>query len=444
MHRRDVLFGLGALLGTLALPGFARAEPLLAPLADAAQQAEREALIAHVRDKLLGFDVLDLADRALEDLRHPRRREVLAQASALLDGHDLTRGFRSIQNLSQDRETARKLRALVTRELKRLSTKRWLLRLAKRIPADPAARQALVEHVYSAWLGLDMARLRAHVASLDRDDLAIVYGPVTTLLEAGSLIIHEPLALYLQIIHGRRAREHFLDGASPRRELLRALIDPAVSHIALIGHGDWQGFSLRGWYSNPTAMRDYLADRLRADPKGALKELAGPMYRSLASIRYNFGELGESDLAAAIAALYPEPDRLAAVQKTLIVRHTCGHNRYSFGGSALAWSLFDESQVDGIGFGNEGFSGARPEHVGTYEAAVEAFVAKTTLKPVERSAFGACLTREPSATRGYEGYSWLANFLEDPIPAWMPPHRPWAPEGNRSGEPVEGEPGGDP
>ncbi|TVQ90385.1 MAG: hypothetical protein EA397_12415 [Deltaproteobacteria bacterium] len=422
MHRRHVLLGLAALLGAMALPDLAHANPL----PDADLQAEREALIAHVRDRLLGFDAIDLLDRVLTDLNFPRRERTIAELRGILGNKDVGRGFRSIQDLGDDGELMGALQGFLTRMTDPTSTKRWLLRLAKRIPADPAARQAMIEHLYTAWLGLDMDRLRAHVARYDREDLAIIYGPVTTLPEAAALVVHEPMALYLQLIHGRRAQECFLEGRSPRRELLRALLRPEISRVALIGHGAWSSFSLTGWYSTPTALRDHACDRLRAEPKEALLELAKPPFYFLRPLTFHRNSFAEDELSAAVAALYPSPARRAQVRKELIVRHTCGSSRYRYGEPKLAWAMLDGDEIDGLSMDNDGFSAARPQDRGRFEQAVEAWLADTAITPREGPAFGECLVEDPRATRGYEGGSWLADFLEDPVPAWSPAHPAWA------------------
>ncbi|MFT5454816.1 MAG: hypothetical protein ACI9K2_001294 [Myxococcota bacterium] len=400
--RRELLLGvLGGLVAALSAP------PAQAASAD---------LVAHIRDALLGFDGAALIRRAADDLDLPGRwRNRLDSA---LDEVDLTGGFRRLQDL--DSKTLKPLLDLGEEALGTVGFKLWLLRLTRRTPADAAGRAAMVERVLRHWFKLDMPRIRAGVAELDRDGLAIVYGPVSDLLEASGVILHEPFAAFLQLVHGRKATEHFLARGDPARALLERLFSHDHTTIALVGHGTWTSFELVGYSKRPKELLEDLCDRLLDTPRETLLAMAKGSLYYIYKRHVPRGSLQEEDLARLFDQVYPPGPERDARLKTMIIRHTCGAERYATEGADLLWKLAPAEVEAMMEVDHDHFSAASPSGRKAFETELAAWLSDKDVPIIERPAFGTCLVRDPSATRGYEGISWMADFIEEPVPAHMP------------------------
>ena len=401
--RREVLGGsVGALVALLLSPP---------------ARADGDALVAHVREKLLNFDGARLVRRAAEDLGLPRRwRRRLDEA---LDQVDLSGGLRRLQDLEPSK--LRPLLRLGEDALDSLGFKLWLLRLTKRIPEERDARVALIEHMLTEWFELDMEALREGVRAIDADGLAIVYGPISDIVEATGILLHEPFALFLQLVHGRRATEHFLEEGDTARALLDVLLSPKPDVVVLIGHGTWTSFQLVGYSRRPRQLLDDVLDRLHDEPREGLNAVAKGALYYLYKRRVPRGALQEEDLARLFDQVYPAGPERERRLKTLVVRHTCGSERYATEGAELLWKMAPKAVEDTIELDGDHFSAATPSGRLAFEAALGGWLADMDVPIVERPAFGTCLVRDPTATRGYEGISWMADFLEEPVPAHLEP-----------------------
>ena len=397
------------------------------------REQERLHLIQHIQDRVLGFDVTELLTRILREAKFPKR--YVRELRTLLAGVETHEGLRSVQGLMENEELGRAARPILARARKDLRVKLRLLRMARRAPRSAEARQALLEHVYTDWFGLNMARIRAHVADTPATgDFAVIYGPVTDALELAGFVAREPIRLLLELVHGRRAVEVFCE-AEPGsvRNILEVLLDPGYERVALIGHGNWGEFGLNGYYVHPDAAYAEIMDACSSEPAQTMKTLARGRVWGILDKRYvrQPQSLSEANLAQLVSQLHG--DDPAAVHKDLIVRHTCGFKRYKSEASLL-WYLVPEEVEAGLAHRTGGYLSADvPEHAGDYETGLSAFLTDTPVRVTARDAFGTCLVPSPEQTRGYEGDSWIDDFVSAPIPAYLPPTEFPQPRGESEG-----------
>lgn len=428
MRRRTFLSAL------LALSTLTQLTPRAA-LADQDLDAERRALLDGLQQALLSFDVRQVVADLAEALGVPARiRRGLDEA---LQGRDTARGFASVQALFDDRELVGLLEAEARWFTETLGGKLWLLRRTRAAPQTPEARAALREQIYTL-LGLDLEPIRAHLAAYDTPELAIVYGPVTSRLELAGLLLREPYALLVQLATGRRAVELHPRKADPIADMLEVLLDPTIREVVFTGHGTWTSLTLYGYLFDPEAIEAKLLARARDTPRDFLQRAAKGLRHLAPEARYWRDEsLEEERLAALLDQAFPTPEQRAAIRKERIVRHTCGHGRYG-SDADLLWRMLPEELSSKLVTTHGGLSAIDPASQGTWEAQLEAWLSDKSLEITERASFGECLVASPGDVRGYEGSSWLPDFVQDPIPAYRPPHPPWA----RPSGATEATPGG--
>ena len=416
LDRRGFLSGLLALATASALP-----LPASASLS-AEAEAERVELIAHFQDRVLRADILEVGLKLLEGMRVPKRyTKGLTEA---LTGKDIHRGARSVRALDDDSEVKSALRALTDRAQRDLRLKRRLLKLSRAAPQDAVGQRALVEWVITEVAGLELQRIRDHVAAWpvpdSGEELVIVFGPVTNMGELGALFLTEPMALFHQLVHGRRARIIYPDSPrSYRRDVLAALLDPGARVVVFQGHGYWHGFSLQGSYAHPDKALSSLMRKAKDSPVDLAEKLSGRITGLGIWSGFDRGTLEEEELAELVAQLHPDAASREAILKDRIVRYTCGTERYRMPG-ALIWDAIPESIVEKMYLKPDGFSVESPDDQGAWEPELVAWLEGKDILVEERAAFGACLVRSPADTRGYIGRSWLDHFVADPLPEPLP------------------------
>jgi len=420
LDRRGFLSGLLALTAASALPISAAA----ALPADV--EAERLALITHFQDRVLRADILEASVKLLDAIRAPKRYRKGLEAA--LAGKDVNQGARSIRALDGDAGVKSALRALTDRAQKDLRLKRRLLKLSREAPQDADGQKAVVDWVLTEVAGLDLQRMRDHVAAYplvegpegEAEDMVIVFGPVTNFGELGALLLSEPMALFHQLVHGRRARIIYPESTRDyRRDVLSALLDPAVRVVVFQGHGYWHGFSLQGSYAHPDKALSSLMKKAKESPVDLAGRLSGRITGLGIWSGFSRGILEEEELADLVAQLYPDPSAREAALKDRIVRYTCGTERYRVE-SSLIWDVVPESIVDKIYLKPDGFSAEKPEDRGAWEPELAAWLEGRAVSIEERVALGTCLVRSPEDTLGYTGRSWLDHFVDDPLPAPLP------------------------
>jgi hypothetical protein len=359
-----------------------------------------------VQQRLLRFDAGAALLELLRDLRAPKRW--VDRLAAILAPFRLDQGLESLRALADDPALKAPLVELAREARGALAIKLWAYRIFRRAPQELAAQQALVTGLLEARLGLPLAELRAEVAALPDQRLTVVYGPVSRWIEALGLLLHEPFALLLQAAHGTRAQEVFLPATGTERALLDVLLSPDHPRVALIGHGTWSSFLLDGYFYTPDALLAELCARAREAPADAASALTeGHLYHLLHRPPAR-GALKEEDLAALVQALgelHP---------KEMVIRHTCGNDRYELT-APLLWHRAPPELVAKLERRLTGFGARRPSEAGSWEPDLTAWLGD---RPVvrERPAFGRSLVRDPSATRGYEGTSWIPDFVATPVP----------------------------
>jgi hypothetical protein len=411
LTRRALLQSLSAAAALAAAPPPARAG-LPGDLA-----VEREALIAHVQDRILRSDLREMAEAAMDLADLPRRWR--KKLDVLFEGVDTTRGVRSFDDLLGDSALNRKLKALerdASKDLRLLVKARRLLR---RAPEGLEAQRALMDRLLEEVMGVEIGRLRAHVDRLPDEGLLIAYGPVTRPHELAGLIAHEPFGLFLQVVHSRRARLIFPERSRRyRRQLLEGLLDPEIRVVALVGHGHWHAFSLSGYYAHPDDALGFLMDKAREEPGDLMQRLGkGRVSYLLPRPTRAAGLLEEPALARLLGQLYPTKKARAAIRKDLFVRYTCGTRRYSAEGGELLWSLLPEEIADQSELYKDTISAHTPEDEPGWEASLQGWLADKAIPVEDVDALGTCLVATPEDTRGYGGLSWLDDFVESPIPA---------------------------
>jgi hypothetical protein len=397
------------------------AAALLAPVPAIAGDDERQALIDHLRQCVLGFDVVDVLKRASRDLGIPGKW--VDRATALFAGKDTAHGFQSLADLDEDEAFMLAAETLFAEASDALSMKLALLRAAKRAPATDEARAAMLDHVYAAWFGMDLPRIRTHVATYE-PGLLVVVGPSRVLPELGAAFAREPFVRYLELVHGRRARE-WVYGRDDERDLFTALLDPELRIAAFVGHGAWDRVSWTGYDADPTAIAASLCTRLREDPRKTLPALIRRDARALAIWPVRRPALTEADLQALVNQSSP-----GAPPKDLVVRYTCGGGRYRIDGAhdtpgreELVWELLPDEIRDQMYIDDDGaISASEPGLDGAWEPPLAAWLDGHRVALAETVAFGTCLVPDPTCTRGYAGLSWTQHFFEDPVPAWIPPY----------------------
>lgn len=418
VSRRSLLGGLLAVLSASAIPRSAGA--------GAPESEERRALLAHLRERSVGFDLLDLARRGLEQVGLKRW---IPEVEALLEGREHQRGLRSLHDLAKDASFRARASALMERASKDLRTKLVIRRLARTAPQTEAEQRAFIEWVYTEWFGLEMQRVREHVAAYP-EGLLVVVGPPTNLAEVVYSAGREPFLRFLELVHGYRATE-WVAHVHPQRQLLESLFDPAVRVVAFVGHGSWTAFSLRGVGGDPSAHFATLCRKLRQQPRKYVPlALSNNPWRTLGA-PYTGTELREEDLRQLAEQLHPAGGP-PLQPKELVVRYTCGVERYATD-ARLLWQMLPEELGDKIGLRDGTLSAAWPEDEGAWEAPLEAWLQGRSVEITDQPALGTCLVARPEDTRGYAGNSWLPDFMEDPIPAYQPAYA-W-----RLGLPVEGD-----
>ncbi len=227
--------------------------------------------------------------------------------------------------------------------------------------------------------------------------------------------------MFLELVHGRRATVIHPDGDAGLRPILEALLDPAIRVVAVVAHGNWDGVSFRGYHVAPDRAWTLLATRLGADPAGTLKNLAADRLYPFFRPDWRNDRLDEAQLATLWSQWWPEPAARAAAAKDLVVRHTCGTRRYDTDADLL-WTLLPDDLAEAIEVDGRAIATAAPGSAGQWESAVEDWLDGRAVAIEESVAWGTCLVRDPTDTRGYDGLSWIADFVEDPIPRWMPTH----------------------
>jgi len=407
------------LASTLSLPLVVAGST--SPLLALAGPGDPASELAELQRRLGTFDVRELVATLMEDLGVPRR--IHAQIDELLARRETDRGFRSIQELLDDDVLQTELMEATAWFTSSLRGKLWLLRRTRRAPETPEARAALYDHVFLT-LGLDVERFRGAVERLEKDHVAIVYGPIQSWTELGGLLLREPYTWLVQLARQSRAREVHLVDSNPYGQLVEVLMDPSIREVIFIGHGTWSTFAMQGYRTEPDALAEQLFERARSDPKGFLRDAARGIHRVVRAPHVRFS-VQERHLARLVEQARPTPDQRAAVYKDLIVRHTCGHGRY--GNDAwLLWTQLPEALASKVATGWGGVSAASPAEHGQWEEELEAWLADKDLEITERAAFGESFVASPDRTRGYEGDSWFPDFFETPIPEHRAPHPAWA------------------
>lgn len=407
--RRSLLECLLAALAATALPSSAEA---------ALDDDERQALIADIRQRAVGFDVPEFLARGLALVG---LEKWIPEVHALFAGHEHARGLRSLHELGKDPTFGASASALMERMSGDLGTKLAVRRLAKRAPQTAEAQQALIDFVITDWFGLDLQRVRDHTASYP-EGLLVVVGPPTDLAETLSSVGREPFIRYLELVHGYRARE-WVTAVDEQQVLLEALVDPAVRVVAFVGHGTWTLFSLSGIARPPMDVVATVCRNVRKNPAKIVPRILANDARGAAAVGWTRGDLAEPDLAVLVAQLHPTSDGRLAVPKERVVRYTCGVGRYQTD-ATLLWELLPEALEAKVHVRDGSVSAEWPEDEGHWEEPLEAWLADKQVVFEDQPALGTCLVATPEDTRGYAGNSWLPDFVEDPIPAFRPGH-PW-------------------
>jgi hypothetical protein len=397
MRRRTFMAGLAA-LGFMPLNSRAAAEDP-----------------GSVADRLLSFDVAEVLDDLLELTRAPKRyRRAL---SALLEGRDTARGLASVHALAQDDEMEGEVVALLERFERDLGAKLWLLRTVRRAPQTEEGRSAMRAWFYRR-LGLDMEGLRAAVEALPVQDMALVFGPVTTGAEMVGYMLREPWVLALQIAHGRRLVE--IRGRSAQdltNKVVDVLVDPSVRCVCTQGHGTWNSLSLHGHYIDPEETLARLCTQAGSAPVDLIKRVVSGSLRKLLGRGAYYGALTEERLAVLAAQLPHQP---GVWGKDLIVRYTCGSERYQ-GNIALLRSLMDDTLKDKLDISSDGFAPHDPSVPPGWADEMRSWLADKRVDITAAPGWGSSFVRRPQDVRGYDGLAWIHDFVAHPVPEYAPP-----------------------
>jgi hypothetical protein len=372
---------------------------------------------AEVDAALASFSPRAIAADFAAAVRVPRR--LASDAVSLLpDGG----GFAALREAAESSSFRGDLTALSARMARMPQMLGVIRRAARALPTTEDGLVAALDAVARAHLGLDLAALRAHTAGLP-PGLAVIYGPATRVHELVGVMLAGPFTTWLELVHGRRARVLLpSDRYTFEHDALSLLLDPTVSAVCTVGHGTWTSLDLSGVYVDPVdALRIVSARGASSPRKLAEAAMESGVEGALQRARRRGGALEEAELAAAIERL-PEARR---PRKELVVRYTCGYDRYE-ADAGLLWELLPPEVRAGMSRRGELLSADRPSATGTWEAGLAAWLADTTIRVVERPAFGSCLVDDPSRTRGYEGEAWIDDYVRAPVPpptaaAWPRP-----------------------
>ncbi len=402
--RRDILAGLIAALCAPATSLAGDPSPDL--------EAERAALLAEVQERLLGFDVAALVVWAATAIDLPPKH--LERTLAAFGARDGRHGLRSVRALFDDPVVVAALREVADGARRDLRVLVRLRRALRRLPESADALAAALDGVAETLFGLDLPALRAHVARYPAQDMAVIYGPVTRTYELAGLLLHEPFMRLLELAHGRRATVVLPTGwPESVARMLEVLLDPEVRVACFVGHGTWSTFTLSGVFVHPDAAWEAIARRGRSDPRGLAEALAdGSASAVLQRGRRLGSELHEDDLAVLARQHGPVPGG----RKELVVRYTCGYDRYATDGDLL-WLLAPPALDAQMSVRGRRFSSRAPSDVGSWEAGLLDWLEPLDVVVTEAPALGTCLVDDPSRTRGYEGTAWIDDYVADPLPA---------------------------
>lgn len=393
------------------LTGLASGLPLLAlPLPSMGGEAAYPDVILQTQRTLLTFDLGEAVARGAELVGLPKRH-IRAWRETVGDRF-VGKGLRAVDVLDDDPALSSAVSRVLQDAVDDVRVKLRFKKLVKQLDPGPGQVEPLIDTIATELVGLDVAALRAHRQTLTDDGLLIVYGCAQDLSDVLAVLSSHLMTLFLEAVHGRRATVVY--GAQPRGEVLRPLLDPAHRVVAFVGHGHWNTFSTTGPGGPPDAVWNTLVSKLQADLKGtAAKLAAGRIYEVLPWKR---GEIDERSLALLLKAWFATDEALEAAKKDLIVRHTCGTNRF-YSQARFLWDLLPEevaAQTERDQWGRT-VASKTPEDEAWNEQ-MTAFLAGRPAEIRVQDALGTCLVTDPKNTRGYAGNSWLDDFVETPIP----------------------------
>jgi hypothetical protein len=405
--RRELLVG-GTALSVVSLPALAKAKPDLA---------------AEMRSVLMGFDVGDVTKGLLAAAGVPKQWQ--REVDVVLAGKETGQGVQSFSDLSDDDDVSARLEEVLGKAKKSVCLLLRLKRLLRQAPQTEAERKAAREWLY-AHVGLEMDRYRAAVAELPEGGV-LFWGALQDMYQAVGQILGEAFELYVSLALGVRMKSHYSsEYPESYRDLVQTLVDPAVTHFAFAGHGSWSSVSMRGHYVHPDKLFAKWCRRARDEPKKFAIDLAKGSMRRLAGGYPVNVQMPEEDLAELVDILPPGP------KKQVVVRYTCGSERYGNVPYMLWWLLPDEIR-DEVELTHRGISAREPNRA--YEEELGNWLDKRApgAKLAELPAFGRCLVASEDDTIGYEGLTWIEHFIADPLPtnprlAAFATHAPEEPE----------------
>lgn len=394
------------------LKGLALLALLPSTLAPALAATASHPEVAAFQLALASFDPRNVLLAIRRDLGFPRRLD--RAIDAVFEGVPSGGGLRAVQRWSEAPAFLARAQRIVTRETRSLAVKLAIRRAIRKLPGTADEVAPFVPRIW-AWFGIDVEALRVAAATLP-PGLLVVVGPPADPSELFAWLVRDPLIDFLSLVHGRAAIQW--TSAMPRGRLFHQLFDRNTRVVCTIGHGGWDQLAFNGINGDPARAYATVVYQLRARPAETLGSLMRGSLFDL-GVPYAMRPLAEDDLAALAAAWYPSDAEREAARKDLVVRYTCGDGR---------WALYPPLAADVAGdLGSTTRATARgigPTHPGgdtpTWRASVQRWLGRHRFTATERPGFGTCLVREPADTRGYDGASWLPDFLEDPIPAPAP------------------------
>ena len=458
----------------------------LEPLTQPYLEQERRNLILDFRKKALGFDIEPMLNFAMGQIGIPSKKlpRILRRLAA--SRVDLHQGVSSIRQLAESIRQfaeydpieayeflAQLMNSVNQKELEKIKAEkiRFALEFASGMLSEKEKKDARALDLYKArvtemirnfitlTLGIDIKKMADHVAKYSRDDMAILYGPNTMFHEYAGSLLHEPFALYLQMVFGRRATEIWpvdppdlppvpkefqeMPGvlqkkSHPMYPLAQAFFNPRYQHLAMISHGNWFNFNYLQYGVRPEESVARMIMLYNKDPKAFINFISELNPLCPKSMEILFVKLGvpfsNTGLNVTNSILERWINQFCAQagislsefeqrfkKKGRIVRYTCGAGKYQLIGNSHGLSI-PNSVRRMMAFDSFGFGAKTPDYTGKYEEGVAQAIREYNIKHRQkvsiraRDGFGLPLVQNPDQLFGYEGIAWLDNYIPNPIP----------------------------
>lgn len=449
----SILAPLSALANGPSLPDFLNQPEI--PL-----EIERQQLIKEVRDKVLGFDLRELAHRLASSFDFiPDLKEKIDEA---LEGADTSQGLKSYRTIDKMKVykafNSRKKTQHIPEHIIKDKIK-GILEAGSNLLSPQEKKDERVVELYkeriamltrsliNSLLDIDNEKLERHVKRYTEKDMAIYYGPSTNIVESIGGLFHETFAHYLQMVHGRQATELWsVDPPNPTatlnngtknnpqvHNLFNVLFDPKYQHIAMISHGAWDSYSLSGYYLEPIDVLAKLLELYNREPEKAVDIIFNGNFDDLAKrlgVKQGAFSLENelfNNFTFSNKAGNTNDEIWQKIKKSgNFVRYTCGHEKYKLIDGNL-WEVMgflppNIRKMISYNLHSSSFSAQDPSFVGQYEDMFRQALnhynqkQKKEAKVRENNGFGLPFVKGSDQLYGYEGSAWLDSYIENPIP----------------------------